>query len=160
MTSSPEVSTRHRRLLEQVFELTARLADGMGEELERQGLTRARAELLWRLDAAGPLTQRALSELLACTPRNVTGLVDALEGAGLARRDPHPTDRRATLVSLTDEGRTTLARWRGGYEALAERLFGHVAEEDLRGFEGTLGHMLDGLREAPLDADRHDPAAG
>ncbi|MEN3610618.1 MarR family transcriptional regulator [Plantactinospora sp. ZYX-F-223] len=42
-----------------------------------------------------------LSQALKCTPRNVTGLVDALEAAGFVARSAHPTDRRATVVSLT-----------------------------------------------------------
>lgn len=45
-------------------------------------------------------------------PRNVTGLLDALTDKGYVARQPHPTDRRATLVSLTDHGRTTIAKLR------------------------------------------------
>ncbi|QBI21976.1 MarR family transcriptional regulator [Egibacter rhizosphaerae] len=118
----------------------------MGDELEGEGLTQARAELLWRLHVAGPSTQRALSEALRCTPRNVTGLVDALEAAGLVRREPHPEDRRAMLVTLTPQGEKLLARWREGYEQLAGRLFGDVSAGDLRGFHATLSHMLEQLR--------------
>lgn len=148
MTARGDGATQRRRLLERVFELSARLADDMAGELDAQGLTRARAELLWRLHASGPVTQRALSEVLECTPRNVTGLVDALESAGLARREPHPTDRRASLVTLTDEGQATLTRWRDGYDDLAERLFAATPAADLQGFETTLERMLDRLRES------------
>jgi DNA-binding MarR family transcriptional regulator len=35
--------------------------------------------------------------------------VDDLQHAGLVERRPDPTDRRATLVALTDEGRAVLA---------------------------------------------------
>ena len=43
--------------------------------------------------------------------RNVTGLVDALEGAGFVTRSPHPTDRRATVVSLTPQGTNLVTDW-------------------------------------------------
>jgi DNA-binding MarR family transcriptional regulator len=38
-------------------------------------------------------------------PPNATGMVDELESLGLARRRPHPTDRRAKLVEATDKGK-------------------------------------------------------
>lgn len=152
MASSPEQDARARRLLERVFELASRLSDAMEDEFQTQSLTRARAELLWRVDAAGPQTQRALSDALHCTPRNVTGLVDALEEAELVRREPHPTDRRATLVTLTDAGNSTVAGWRSGYDQLAQRLFGDLAADDLQRLETTLGHILDRLRDdLPLE---------
>ena len=40
----------------------------------------------------------------------MTNAVDRLEGQGLVRRTPHPTDRRTTLVELTDDGRTVAGR--------------------------------------------------
>jgi hypothetical protein len=76
------------------FELSVLLADGMDRGLAEQGLTRPRAEVIWRLQRGGPATQRELSEALRCSPRNVTGLVDALEAAGLVTRSAHPTDGR------------------------------------------------------------------
>lgn len=152
MTSTEGRTVRFRPLLEQVFDLTSRLSAGMESEFEKQGLSRARAELLWRLHAAGPQTHRALSDALRCTPRNVTGLVDALEAAELVRREPHPTDRRATLVALTDSGHSTLAGWRNRYDQLAHRLFGDVDADDLERFEDTLDHIVDRLRDdLPLD---------
>lgn len=45
------------------------------------------------------------SARLQVHPTSVTNAVDRLEKAGLVRRTPHPSDRRATLIELTDEGR-------------------------------------------------------
>ena len=44
---------------------------------------------------------------LSVTKRNITTLVDGLEGDGLAMRRPHPTDRRSKLVALTKDGEAT-----------------------------------------------------
>ena len=38
-------------------------------------------------------------------PTSVTNIVDRLEGQGLVRRVPHPTDRRTTLCEITRDGR-------------------------------------------------------
>src|SRR5512133_1852278 len=100
MTKVPVGDVDAGGALERLFDLAVVLGDRMKHRLEQLGLTPARAEVLWLLNRGGPLTQRQLSQTLKCTPRNVTGLVDALEAAGLVTRKPHPTDRRATLATL------------------------------------------------------------
>src|SRR5690348_10317039 len=98
--------------LERLFELGLLLAESMEHGLEEWGLTRARAELLWRLHqhVGTTMTQRELSEALQCMLCNVMGLVDALEADGFVTRGPHPSDRRATLVKLTERGRAATER--------------------------------------------------
>src|SRR6516162_4053172 len=129
-------------VLERLYELAVLLVDGMERGLGEQGLTRARAELIWRLHRQGPMTQRALSQVLQCTPRNVTGLVDALEEGDLVARRPHPTDRRATLVELTEQGQRAAVAWQAGYQEVGALLFaGHDAVE-LGRFAATLDILL------------------
>src|SRR5260370_12905284 len=90
--------------MNRLFELTARLADATEHGLDKLGLTLARATVIWHVNYRGPMTQRELSEVLGVTPRNVTGLVDALESTGFVARAPHPTARRAPLLTLTEQG--------------------------------------------------------
>jgi DNA-binding MarR family transcriptional regulator len=73
-------------------------------EVRRAGTTPARARLLAALQCEGPRKMNELGSFLDVTPRNVTKLVDGLEAEGLVVRMPHPSDRRATVVSLTDRG--------------------------------------------------------
>ena len=95
--------------LGQVLELALLVNDDMNRSLGRDGLTPSRAHLLWELHGRGPSTQSVLAEALGVSPRNVTGLVDGLVATGFVTREPHPTDRRATLVSFTDRGARTAA---------------------------------------------------
>src|SRR5262249_35879899 len=111
-----------------------------------RGLTRARAELIWRLQRQGPMTQRELSQALQCTPRNVTGLVDALQADGYVLREPHPTDRRATLVRLTERGLEAAAEWRRGYRDLANLLFADLGATEFARFAAVLDDLLDRIR--------------
>jgi DNA-binding MarR family transcriptional regulator len=135
-----------------LFELATQLSGPMDRRLAEERLSRARAEIIWRLHQVGPVTQRELSEALRCTPRNVTGLVDALEAGGLVTREPHPTDRRASLVTLTARGRRTASAWQAGYLELAERLFAGVESTEVAGFVATLDRVLERLREDPDSA--------
>lgn len=68
------------------------------------GVSFPRMKLLGALHAGGPQIMSALGDELGVTARNVTALVDALEGEGLVRRVPHATDRRATVIELTPAG--------------------------------------------------------
>jgi DNA-binding MarR family transcriptional regulator len=76
----------------------------MWSEMSRTGTTPARARLLAALQCQGSRKMNELGAQLGVTPRNITKLVDGLEAEGLVAREPHPSDRRATLVSLTDKG--------------------------------------------------------
>ena len=132
---------------EQIFDRLLEIALLIQEDLARSfagtGLTTARTHLLWVLHHSGPSNQQALASALAVSPRNVTGLVDALEAAGFVERRPHPSDRRATLVTLTDRGSDTMAEMSRDREAIAAELVEGFGEARL----GRLGADLDALAD-------------
>jgi DNA-binding MarR family transcriptional regulator len=132
--------------MDRLFDLTVVLGDLMNRRLAEHGLTPARAELVWLLHHAGPRTQRELSQALKCTPRNVTGLVDALETTGLVARSPHPTDRRATIVSLTRQGTTLAKGWHRDRDDGTGHLLGDTSAADLATFVMVLDRILGNLR--------------
>jgi DNA-binding MarR family transcriptional regulator len=129
--------------LDRVFELAARLGDMMERALDERGLSTARAEVLFVLHERGPMVQRELSQALRCTPRHVTGLIDILEAQGWVARGPHPTDRRATFVSLTEQGAKAAARMHAERQETAAALFGDIPAEDLATFVAVLDQVLD-----------------
>ena len=110
------------------------------------GLTPARTHLLWELGRRGPVPQRVLAEALKVTPRAVTGLVDALVAQRLVTRQAHPTDRRATLVTLTPRGETLVAELQRGHKALANALFAAMSRRELDDFARSLAGVVDRLR--------------
>jgi DNA-binding MarR family transcriptional regulator len=124
----------------------------MDQGLVERGLTRARAGVIWLLHQRGALTQRALSEALGVTPRNVTGLVDALQADGFVTREAHPKDRRATLVTLTRRGSAAGAKMQGEYRELAKRLFDDISGADLSSFVAILEQVLGRFQERESDS--------
>jgi DNA-binding MarR family transcriptional regulator len=105
---SPElvepVDVAHRDLVE----LSARFAREFLRWLDATsggGLTYPRLRVLETLHCQGPAKMRSLAETLNLSPRNVTALADSLESDGLVKRRDHPTDRRVTILELTDVGR-------------------------------------------------------
>jgi DNA-binding MarR family transcriptional regulator len=123
--------------------------------LARMGLTEARAHLLWELRARGPCTQRVLASALRVTPRAITALVDGLVETGFVTREPCPADRRATLVTFTELGRTTAAAMADGHRELARHLFAGLPAQDFDGFDTGLSHVVDRMRTL-LAESAHD----
>jgi DNA-binding MarR family transcriptional regulator len=136
--------------LDLVHELVVLLGDDMARSLARDGLTVPRAHLLWELEQRGPTTQRVLADALGVSARNVTGLVDALETSGFVARQPHPTDRRATLVTFTEHGARTAQSLSRGKRELAEVLFGEMAERRYACLMEGLDEVLTALRKRGL----------
>ncbi len=83
------------------------LQSAVDSALKPHGLTFARYEALVLLYFArrGSLPMRVMGERLQLHPTSVTNIVDRLEADGLVKRIPHPTDRRTTLVEITDQGK-------------------------------------------------------
>jgi DNA-binding MarR family transcriptional regulator len=105
-------------------------------------VTAGQSRALRILDHHGPLRLNALADHLRIAPRSATEVVDALEERHLVERRPDSSDRRATLVVLTDEGVRTGELIRAARRAEAERLFGCLSPAD----RGELARILEQLR--------------
>jgi DNA-binding MarR family transcriptional regulator len=146
--SNEDGSTSHGEpngTLDRIFTLTLLLGDYMAQSLAERGLTRARASVVWSLFHEGPMTQRQLSQILETTPRNVTGLLDGLESTGFVARGPHPTDRRATTVTITEKGRAAAEAIHQDHVAFASALFAELTPEALSSFDATLRNIIERL---------------
>lgn len=142
--------------LDQVLEVGVLINQDMNSSLGELGLTPARTHLLWELFRRGPSTQRVLAEALRVTARNVTGLVDGLEESGYVTREPHPGDRRATLVTLTEIGTTVMTEMKQGQEEFAGLLFADLGDRELAGLNRGLAHVLERLREHVPEGDANE----
>jgi DNA-binding MarR family transcriptional regulator len=87
------------------------------------GLSPSLISALVTIERKGPVTLGQLAALERVKPPSVTRMVAALEQAGLVRREADPVDRRVARLSLTAEGKRTVARSRTRKTAyLARRL--------------------------------------
>jgi DNA-binding MarR family transcriptional regulator len=84
------------------------------------GLHPGQEALLLELARTGPMIQAQLSEALSVEPPSVTLMTRKLEASGHVRRTPVPSDKRASIVELTDSGRALTDRVKQLWRALAE----------------------------------------
>ena len=84
----------------------------------RTGLSESELHSLRHL-LGGPLGPNDLARTLGVTSAASSGIVDRLEARGHVSRQPHPTDKRRTVVAISATGRTeVLSQMRPMFEAL------------------------------------------
>ncbi|MFF4602535.1 MarR family winged helix-turn-helix transcriptional regulator [Streptomyces sp. NPDC001339] len=88
-------------------QLHRKLTEGAGEAVDE--LT---YPVLSALARTGPCSAADLAPDVGLDRSGVTRRASRLEDAGLIRREPDPTDRRAHLLVLTEQGRLTVAELR------------------------------------------------
>jgi DNA-binding MarR family transcriptional regulator len=137
---------RWEATLDRVLELTVLLGRDATDSLAREGLTESRAHLLWQLQQRGPCTQRTLAADLHVTPRTITALVDGLVATGFVTRETHPSDRRAALVTFTEQGQAAAQGLVDGHRRLARQLFAGLPDEAFDSFDAGLLHVLTRFR--------------
>ena len=82
------------------------LNQGFRQRVAPLGITPDQFTILrWLAESEEGLTQSDLTQHMASDPNTITATVRRMEGAGLLRRMPHETDRRAKRVTILPEGR-------------------------------------------------------
>jgi len=117
------------------------------EHLEKQiGLAPLRA--LQALDRRGPSLVTELGDELDLLPSTASRLSDRLANAGLITRSVSPTNRRATVLDLTNAGRTILTELitlrTKAIRAITDQMSKHDRDALLRGADAftTAQHQL------------------
>jgi DNA-binding MarR family transcriptional regulator len=122
-------------------------------EMERAGTTPARARLLMALQCPGGCTMGEVGARLGVTPRNVTKLVDGLEGEDLVRREAHPHDRRATVLRLTPKGAAVCKESMLANHAAVAQLYEHLTPADRCHLARILRLLLKALPAPGMEPD-------
>jgi DNA-binding MarR family transcriptional regulator len=142
------------QLADLLHALTKRLRRAQADALAPLGLTPAQGRAL-RMIARGedeePLRMTELADRLGIVPRSVTTVIDALEQAGLVRRDIDPRNRRAILLRLTDRGAVVRDDLREARRRAAGDLFPPLSAADRK----TLADLLALLDSSVEPTDRH-----
>jgi DNA-binding MarR family transcriptional regulator len=116
----PSVDLEVEGIVDRIIGLSRRIRRVMEQTLAEFELTYGEYQVLgWLRDAPG--RRRSPGDLAAhaeLTSGAMTNRLDQLEGAGLVRRLPDPTDRRSIQVELTDKG---LETWTSAFAVQAEK---------------------------------------
>ncbi|MFG3052504.1 MarR family winged helix-turn-helix transcriptional regulator [Kitasatospora sp. NPDC048239] len=120
------------------------------------GLHPGQEALLLELARTGPMIQAQLSEALGCEPPSVTLMARKLEASGHVRRTPAPSDKRASIVELTDTGRALTEQVKQLWCALAEETVAGLPARTVAELPGVL-KALTGNVDTRRPATRRQP---
>ncbi|MEV0320888.1 MarR family winged helix-turn-helix transcriptional regulator [Streptomyces sp. NPDC050658] len=82
------------------------VADGLAEE----GMRMWHHVVLSAVADQGPVAQAALGRSISLDPKDLVGVINDLQDAGLVLRAPDPADRRKNAITITEDGERALAR--------------------------------------------------
>jgi len=97
---SAATETHAAELMQSLGVLLRRVRGEAGSE----GLGWSLASAMARLAKTGPMTTAELARAEAVRPQSMGSFLAELEQDGFVRRDPHPSDGRQILFSLTEAG--------------------------------------------------------
>ena len=134
---------RHRPAAQRAFEAMGELV--LDNERRREvstalGMPFGRTRALRRI-AARQMTMGELAHALGIDAPAATSVVDELEGQGLVERRPHPSDRRAKLVSVTPRG-AAAARKADAILSRPPAGFGALSDVELELLADLLGRVV------------------
>jgi MarR family transcriptional regulator, organic hydroperoxide resistance regulator len=104
VTTAPDTSASQQtsEVADCFFELIGNIVAQAEQLAHRMGIPAPFLKVLHTLDC--PMAMKELGKRMHCDPSFVTLVADMLEKRGLARREPHPADRRVKNLVLTTEG--------------------------------------------------------
>ena len=104
------------------------IVDQAEDALAAMGLSGRQYMLLAVLSSDAPPSQLDLAGLCGLLPAQVVPVIDAMEREGLVTRQRSETDRRRSVVNLTDKGRERLERADALGQSLVEQLDPDIRE--------------------------------
>jgi DNA-binding MarR family transcriptional regulator len=92
-------------------------------------VTPAQCHVLLALEESGPLPNRELAALLQVDASTLSRTIDQLARKDLVERQPHPDDRRATLLELSDQGNQVATSIHATADSLYRSILGEIPVE-------------------------------
>jgi DNA-binding MarR family transcriptional regulator len=117
------------------------LATELAVALEPLGLT-PRGHAVLGAAQTGVHTQKQLADLVGLDKTTMVATLDELERAGLARRVPSESDRRAHVVRVTPEGRKKVTAANKIAKRVDATVLGALGEEVGDELVATLGRLV------------------
>ncbi|MFF7356911.1 MarR family winged helix-turn-helix transcriptional regulator [Streptomyces filipinensis] len=139
-------------LIADVFEAAGALRRLGEQTAATEGLTQARWQVL-SVASEDPLTVPQAARRLGVSRQNVQRVANDLVALRLAAYESNPDHRGSPLVTLTPQGRESLARVTARAEQLHRILFAAIPDEEIHATRASLRRLL-------AELDRHEGGAG
>ena len=137
-----------REVLFQLSDVARSMRTYIDQRAREHGTTRAQWAVLIRLDRQEGMTQAEMAEVLEIQPISLVRLIDRLCDQDLVERRPHPQDRRANRLYLTDKGRTMIVQLAPLAREIAGDVLDSLSESDIADLLLKLLRIKENIRGA------------
>jgi MarR family transcriptional regulator, transcriptional regulator for hemolysin len=137
-----------REILFQLSDVARTMRTYIDQCAREHGMTRAQWGVLIRLERQEGMTQAEMAESLEIQPISLVRLIDKLCHHSLVERRPHPSDRRANRLYLTDKGRSTLTHLTPIGREITADVLASLDEEDVADLLRMLLRIRNNIRQA------------
>jgi DNA-binding MarR family transcriptional regulator len=137
----PKLDVSATHVLQRISRIYLLQSASFAAVFERHGITFGEFEVLAALLRSGPpyrMSPTGLVDAVVLSSGAMTNRIDRVEALGLVERHPDPSDRRGTLVALTEAGRRTVDAAVVAHLANEERLLSALSPAE----RGTLTRAL------------------
>ncbi|WP_225835596.1 MarR family winged helix-turn-helix transcriptional regulator [Streptomyces sp. NK08204] len=110
----------------------------VADALAVEGMKMWHHVLLSAVRDLGPVAQADLGRSVGLDPKDVVGVLNDLQSAGLVVRAPDPRDRRKNAVTLTDDGARLLTRCEQAARAANDELLAPLSAAERDQFTALL----------------------
>ncbi|MEV7344559.1 MarR family transcriptional regulator [Streptomyces sp. NPDC093544] len=110
----------------------------VAEALAAEGMKIWHHVALSAVSDLGPVAQAELGRGIRLDPKDLVGVLNDLQSAGLVVREADPTDRRKNAVSITEEGRRLLKRCEKSAREANDELLASLSSAEREQFMGLL----------------------
>jgi DNA-binding MarR family transcriptional regulator len=138
--------------LPRLIYLTAQNLRNIGEKtLAPHDLTIEQLHPLKIISFSPGITQRQIGDECNKSAANLTRILDRLQKKSLIERRNNPDDRRASLVFLTKEGESLIAKVTELFDSLTEKVVAGICHKDQQIIRQSLHKMAANLEKLDLE---------
>lgn len=127
----------------------------LDNRLSPHGLNTTKARVLAALANHTELTPTDLLPWASVEPASMSLLLQAMEREGWIERKPHPSDKRAILLTLTEQGVAAHRQALGVLEQTNEDLFGILDAKESEELQRVLHLLSDRLGELGIGCSKN-----
>ncbi len=135
-------------LISRIKQVGGRQFDRLLTEADVDAFNGAQGRILYVLWESDGLTISQIGAQTSLANTTLTSMLDRMEHAGLIRREPSQTDRRALLIRLTDHARALRADYDRISQQMNDRYYAGFTAEEVCALEGYLERILANLEAA------------
>lgn len=122
------------------------IAEAFGRRLKDTGITRIQWIAMYYISTNKIISQRELSVLMHVADSSIGRLLDRLERDEMVVRLTNESDRRVTMVMLTERGEALMKKLIPYGEKFNDDLTEGIKQEDLIVFQNVLDKMIENTK--------------